>query len=63
MKTGTRVRSPKPPFYETALLSPSDFAVDFLVDFFLPFFPGKGLKESTNPKDPSVLFLVRGPIL
>ena len=23
-KTGTRVRSPKPPFYETALLSPSD---------------------------------------
>ena len=24
-KTGTRVRSPKPPFYETALLSPSEF--------------------------------------
>ena len=24
MKTGTRVRSPKPPFYETALLSPSE---------------------------------------
>ena len=23
-KTGTRVRSPKPPFYETALVSPSD---------------------------------------
>ena len=23
-KTGTRVRSPKPPFYETALLSPSE---------------------------------------
>ena len=23
-KTGTRARSPKPPFYETALLSPSD---------------------------------------
>ena len=23
-KTGTRVRSPKPPFYETALLSPND---------------------------------------
>ena len=23
-KTGTRVRSPKPPFYETSLLSPSD---------------------------------------
>ena len=23
-KTGTRVHSPKPPFYETALLSPSD---------------------------------------
>ena len=23
-KTGTRVRSPKPPFYETALISPSD---------------------------------------
>ena len=31
-KTGTRVRSPKPPFYETALLSPSEmgcFPVDF----------------------------------
>ena len=28
-ETGTRVRSPKPPFYETALLSPSDpFCVD-----------------------------------
>ena len=24
-KTGTRVHSPKPPFYETALLSPGDF--------------------------------------
>ena len=24
-KTGTRVRSPKPPFYETALISPSEF--------------------------------------
>ena len=24
-KTGTRVRSPKPPFYETALLSPSEW--------------------------------------
>ena len=23
-KTGTRVRSPKPPFYETALLSPGE---------------------------------------
>ena len=26
-KTGTRVHSPKPPFYETALLSPSDFCL------------------------------------
>ena len=25
-KTGTRVRSPKPPFYETALLSPSELS-------------------------------------
>ena len=26
-KTGTRVRSPKPPFYEAALLSPSEFTL------------------------------------
>ena len=29
-KTGTRVRSPKPPFYETALLSPNDKFARFL---------------------------------
>ena len=28
-KTGTRVRSPKPPFYETALLSPSEKGSNF----------------------------------
>ena len=29
-ETGTRVRSPKPPFYETALLSPSDSLLDLM---------------------------------
>ena len=39
MKTGTRVRSPKPPFYETALLSPSEKFVnspDFIVELIFP---------------------------
>ena len=40
-KTGTRVRSPKPPFYETALLSPSEL-ISFLgiIDAFLPYLEG-----------------------
>ena len=39
MKTGTRVHSPKPPFYATALLSPSDLwpfvnnAMEFLITY------------------------------
>ena len=37
-KTGTRARSPKPPFYETALLSPSEKMLwgDGNLKFFQP---------------------------
>ena len=42
-KTGTRAHSPKPPFYETALLSPSDlnrYAIVHLCGILGPFVKG-----------------------
>ena len=46
-KTGTRVRSPKPPFYETALLSPGEQIVTTLFSAIIPTNVfGKGCPKS-----------------
>ena len=48
-KTGTRVRLPKPPFYETALLSPGDFSAHF-DPFFLKMMQAKEGNKGRGPK-------------
>ena len=47
-KTGTRAHSPQPPFYETALFSPSDFSLTTRAGYVIPS-STKGAPDRGHP--------------